>query len=514
MSLARIAIVIPQRRFLRWHERLRQGLTRRCPGAEVHISGEARGEAWPAGVASLLTLERMLLRRSKPTLADTIDAQTSQSDTTRDLIIDLVGDIAPTGEARVLRALYDGERSDHFAIAALLSGRAPNLAVQDAATGAIVAQGLPSLEAADGLTGGLEAVYSRMIALIEQTIVAPARTLETLPPAAKTAPRTPAAFALRNIAFQSARMIYHLCCHSPHWRVGWRLIDGPGVIETGALGDKPWRMMEDRDLDFAADPFPMEWRGRMGVFYERLDYRADKGLIHFQEFGADGPIGEPVPVLEEPWHLSYPFLVEHQGDLYMLPEASASGAVTLYRCVEFPHRWERAAQLLGNIEAADATILRHGGRFFMTSVVRDGVGGYSDTLAIHHATSLFGPWEEHARRPVLVDARYARPAGAFAWSNGALYRPVQDCSEGYGKRLVIARVDELDADNFCQTPVATIAPGGVWPGSRLHTLNRCGRLECIDGAILSSKSVTLRRVTNKIVDSRAAAPRPSTVALT
>jgi hypothetical protein len=384
--------------------------------------------------------------------------------------------------------------------------------MQDAATGAIAAQGLPSLEAADGLTGGLEAVYSRVIALVEQALTAPAPALESGTPAAAAPARTPLVFALRNVAFQCARAIYHLCCYSPHWRVGWRFVNGPGVIETGSLGDAPWRVMEDRDLSFAADPFPIEWRGRMGVFYERLDYRTEKGLIYFQEFGSEGSIGEPVCALEEPWHLSYPFLMEQDGELYMLPEASASGAVTLYRCAEFPHRWERAAKLVDDVEASDATIIRHCGRYYMTSVVRDGVGGYSDTLAIHHAPVLLGPWAEHAARPVLIDARYARPAGALARHGDALLRPVQDCSEGYGKRVVIMRVDELSPETFRQTPLATIAPGAVWPGQRLHTLNRWGRLECIDGAILSPKNLTLRRMVNRYVETRAASPRPAALA--
>ena len=71
----------------------------------------------------------------------------------------------------------------------------------------------------------------------------------------------------------------------------------------------------------------------------------------------------------------------------MIPEASNSGRVILYRCVEFPRRWERAATLLKGIETADATIVQHGGLYYMMSVTREDIGGYSDTLAIHYAPS-------------------------------------------------------------------------------------------------------------------------------
>ena len=149
------------------------------------------------------------------------------------------------------------------------------------------------------------------------------------------------------------------------------------MIETGAITGAPWRLMLDREMGFAADPFPIEWRGRIGVFYERMNYRADRGEIWFQPFDERGPAGEPVPAIREPWHLSYPFLIEEDGELYLIPEASVSRAVILYRCVAFPDRWEPVARILDDVEAADATVFKHDGRYWMTSVVRNGVGGYS-----------------------------------------------------------------------------------------------------------------------------------------
>ena len=198
------------------------------------------------------------------------------------------------------------------------------------------------------------------------------------------------------------------------------------------------------------------------------------------------------PVIEEPWHLSYPFLIEHGGELWMIPEGSTSGAVWIYRCVAFPHRWERHGALMQGIEAADCTIVRHDGRFFMTSVTRDGAGGYSDILRIHHAPDLFGPWEEHALRPIMIEACAARPAGAIVARDGVLWRPAQDCRGGYGRALNLVRIDRLTPDDYRQTCMGTVQPGPLFPGERLHTLNRAGRLECIDGAIVNPRLAVLR----------------------
>ena len=125
-------------------------------------------------------------------------------------------------------------------------------------------------------------------------------------------------------------------------------------------------------------------------------------------------------------------------------------------------------------------MFQHAGRFWMTSVVRDGVGGYSDTLAIHHAAALTGPWREHAQRPVLIDAASARPAGAVVSKDGALWRPVQDCSTGYGKRLGIARINTLGFRRGCAVTVssghstspASASSCPVFPGRAMDYVGR------------------------------------------
>lgn len=501
MTRQQIVIAVAPSRFLRWHAGLRDSLAARCPGADVTFRLVSDGDAGPQAATQLIAMERLLLRRGQASLCDPLEPPRASGEArAADILVDLAGVREETGGV-VLRPLYDGHSDDRAAVAALMSGAAPGIAVENGATGAIVAEGLPSLEAADCLIGGLDAVYSRMAALIEIAVVDPEAARASVKRVDR-APVAPLSHLLRGLAYRCGRALYHLCCHSPHWRIGWRFTTGAGVLETGTIGGAPWRPMRDREMAFAADPFPIEWRGRLGVFYERLDYTTDIGEIWYQPFDGTGPAGEPVPAIREPWHLSYPFLIEEDGQLYMIPEASASGAVTLYRCVSFPDRWEPVARLLDNIEAADATVFRHGGRYWMTTVVRKGVGGYSDTLALHHAPSLFGPWEPHKRNPLVIDSRFARPAGAVVATASGLYRPVQDCSRGYGMALAVMCIDRLDTETFSQSRVSHMTPGPDWPGARLHTLNRCGRLECIDGAVLAPKYLPLRRLTADLIDRR------------
>jgi hypothetical protein len=438
----------------------------------------------------------MILRRSRETLCDPLPAAAlnAATATCADVVVDFsAGASSAARPALVLRPLYDGAPSEAAMIGALIGGRAPAIAIENVSAGHIVCSGVPSLEAADGLTGGMEAVYSRLMILLEQAIRAPEKSTPRSDRAASLASSADILrFGVRGQAAQIARRLYHLCCYSPHWRIGWRIHDGPGVLELGHLGGAKWNVLRDSSVNFFADPFPVTWRGRTYVFFEELAHRVGKGIISAVEFGPNGPIGGVFPVIEESWHLSYPFMIEADGDLWMVPESSKSGQVTLYRCVDFPGKWERSAALLEGIEAADATLFAHGGLFYMMSAVREDLGGYSDTLAIHYADRLAGPWREHSARPALIDAGDARPAGAVVHSGGALWRPVQDCTHGYGHALRLARIDRLDPETFEQTFTARIESGPLWPGGRLHTLNRSGALECIDGVVVQPKFDPLR----------------------
>ena len=64
-----------------------------------------------------------------------------------------------------------------------------------------------------------------------------------------------------------------------------------------------------------------------------------------------------VPVIEEPYHLSYPFLFEFEGELYMIPEKARATRVDLYRCVAFPYQWELVKTLIEGFALADSTLV-------------------------------------------------------------------------------------------------------------------------------------------------------------
>lgn len=240
---------------------------------------------------------------------------------------------------------------------------------------------------------------------------------------------------------------------------------------------------------FWADPFPL-WRdGRHYVFIEEYPYARRKGHISVMEIDPAGEWHTPVPVLERPYHLAYPFVFEWRNTLYMIPETERNRTIELYECRSFPHEWELSAVLMEDIAAVDTTLIETGGRWWMfTSIAPEGTADFESELHLFYAPSPLGPWTPHPRNPVKSDIRSARPAGAiFSTGGSALFRPAQDCAQRYGHSIVIHEIRELTPERFEEVPVARIAPTWAPHLVGTHTLNSAPGLVVVDGLFRRSK---------------------------
>ena len=264
------------------------------------------------------------------------------------------------------------------------------------------------------------------------------------------------------------------------WNVG--IVDASigSTLRAGLEGRIVW--LPARPGHYAADPFALERDGVLHIFYEDFDWAHGTGRIEMIALAPDGSFSEPEVVLDPGFHVSYPFIIEDGGEVYMLPEASASGELVLYRMVSVPGRFEPIATLLSDLPAVDASIVRHGDRWWMFACRAD--RGVNHDLFIWHAPDILGPWDAHAGNPVKTDARSARPGGTPFVVDGALYRPSQDDSRIYGGGLVINRIDTLTPTAFEERPVRALrpSPGTPYPHG-LHTLSAAGRRTLIDGNI-------------------------------
>ena len=262
-----------------------------------------------------------------------------------------------------------------------------------------------------------------------------------------------------------------------HWRMCLRRAGGPRLL----LGESRWtdyRWVPDAPGRFHADPFLLERAGQLWLFFEEYLYTERRGRIVCAPVGPDLALGETAVCLDLPYHLSYPLVFEHAGEVFMIPESGRNGTVDLYRAVDFPSGWKHEKTLFRGA-AVDTTPLRHGGRWYFFTTLSEPPGNAAFG-ALFSAGELTGEWRVHPETPVSTDVRDARSAGAIVRVDRRLLRPVQDCSENYGRRIHIDEILELTPGTYRHRRLRAIEPDWEKGLEGVHTYGYAGGIEVLD----------------------------------
>ncbi len=234
---------------------------------------------------------------------------------------------------------------------------------------------------------------------------------------------------------------------------------------------------------FLADPFVIFRDGAHFCFVEDFDYAGGKGKISVLRLREDGheDLG---CALEEDFHLSYPYLFEADGGLYMCPETHEAGDIRLYKCVSFPNDWQLHKVIMRDVNAADTCIFSHDGKWWMlTNIDSAGIGDHDSELHLFHADTFDSEsWTPHPRNPVIFDSRRARNGGLFI-EDGDIFRVFQVQEfDSYGAAMGIARIDVLDEQTFSESEICTIPPHFFDGATGAHSFSVAGKLIAFDFA--------------------------------
>jgi len=228
-----------------------------------------------------------------------------------------------------------------------------------------------------------------------------------------------------------------------------------------------------------ADPFLMERQGRVYLFVEEIANANNLGHLAACELLPQGP-SEFRDILQKPYHLSYPCLVEWKGEVYMIPESGGNYTLELYRATSFPYAWQFEKMLLRDIALVDTTpFFQDGIWYFFTTTVEVITCRWLETW-LFWSDSLDGEWHYHPANPICSDVRRARSAGHLFHRNGKLIRPAQDCSVRYGYALVLNEVLKLSPTEYEERQQEVILPDWMPGIFATHTLNFTPNVEVID----------------------------------
>ena len=272
-----------------------------------------------------------------------------------------------------------------------------------------------------------------------------------------------------------------------HWRICLRRADSPRLLQDASAGWSGYGWIKAPLGHFYADPFLIEHQGQVWMFFEDYAYAEKRGRIVCAQIEAGAPVGTSALCLDLPYHVSYPCVFAADGQLFMIPETSRKGAVDLYRCVDFPSTWKLEKTLFRGT-VVDTTPLFHEGRWYFFTTFSEPPGNAAFG-ALFSADRLTGDWVLHPNSPISTDVRFARSAGPIHRIGNRLFRPVQDCSENYGRRIHIEEIVRLTPEAYESRRLHSIEPDWEKDLQGVHTYGYAAGMEVLDAATFADLGV-------------------------
>lgn len=282
----------------------------------------------------------------------------------------------------------------------------------------------------------------------------------------------------RNAATLIKRLAARITGSEDRYLEQWFLLAGPHDPTFQLRSHEPIYPPMDRVW---ADPFVLESDGEFVIVAEEMTFRESKGFISVIRRHCDG--WTSTPIISAPTHLSYPFLFEHRGSRYLIPESSRSSTIPLYRMGRSVLDWTPLPPLMADVSAVDTSLIEFDGTIYLFTNVNRG-SGECQTKDLHVFWATDFPttsWHPHPQNPVCCDIRYARMGGGFLRRENTLFRVAQRSAEGiYGKSIEVMKIARLDREYYVESPGLTIAPDEAAGRIGMHHLHTNGRLMMAD----------------------------------
>jgi len=263
----------------------------------------------------------------------------------------------------------------------------------------------------------------------------------------------------------------------------WSLFIGKGDFLNYTLFRlKPVNLPKN---EFWADPFIYNYNGDNYVFFENYSYTSKKGKISCGKIVGNDLV-DITNVLNLEYHLSYPFIFEDEDDIFLMPETSANNRLEIYKCINFPNKWELYSTAFEGEKVADASIYVDANRQKWLFVNKqDDLNSPNDSeLFIYKIDSLKLDYlEPHKQNPVIINSKTARNGGAVFKYKDEVYRPSQANIQAiYGRALNINKIKKLNIEEYVEKTIVTTYPNFKKGLISMHHLHQSDGLFVIDAA--------------------------------
>ena len=225
----------------------------------------------------------------------------------------------------------------------------------------------------------------------------------------------------------------------------------------------------DVPAKFVADPFLVKEGDTWNLFFEVYNNDTKQGDLAVATSKNTWTWEYQKIILDEPFHLSYPYVFEADGEYYLIPESYEDNSIRLYKADEFPVKWSFVKTIVEGRDYVDNSIVYYNGKWWLFSSVTA-----NDQLYLHYADELTGLWQEHPMSPIVMDdVHKARPSGRMIVYDGKLYRFTMDVDPPVGTHQVMAyEITEITptrySEKLAQEAPIIAASGSGWNRDAMH----------------------------------------------
>ena len=205
----------------------------------------------------------------------------------------------------------------------------------------------------------------------------------------------------------------------------------------------------DIKTKFVADPFIVFNNKKFYMFFEAFNKDTSQGDIGYAESIDTYHWVYKRIIIDEPFHLSYPYVFKWNEEFYLIPESSRDLSVRLYKALLFPYKWKYIGNLLSGYAYKDPSILRYNNKWWLF------VGGYlNSVLNLYYSDDLLTGWKPHPMNPIVkFDKKIARPGGRVIIYNSKIYRMAQDNEASYGIQVSPIEVYKLSEALYAEKKI-------------------------------------------------------------
>ena len=228
----------------------------------------------------------------------------------------------------------------------------------------------------------------------------------------------------------------------------------------------------DISAKFVADPFIIKDGDTWYLFFEVYNNDTKQGDLAVATSRNTWKWDYKQVIIDEPFHLSYPYVFKWENDYYLIPESFEADSIRLYKADNFPTKWSFVTTLVDGNDFVDNSIVRFNEKWWLFASRTS-----NDVLHLYYADNLSGPWTEHPKSPIVEgDNHKARPSGRVLVYEDRLYRYTMDINPPSGTHQVMAyEITDITPISYSEKLVkeeAILKPSGSgWNQQAMHQID-------------------------------------------